>query len=104
MLFVIVRMILISWAIEPSLPRITTRPVPGVAVGAILIAKFDVALPAEGMWTGFGSKPDIITPGGRLGAVNVTSPVYPNTEVPVTARGTDVPCVEERYEEEALRA
>jgi hypothetical protein len=69
-----------------------------------LIAKFDEALPVDGMWTGFGSKPDNVTPGGRLAAVNVTSPVYPDTEMPVTATGTDVPCAEDRYEEETLRA
>jgi hypothetical protein len=94
----------VVWAIVPSLPRITTKLVPGVALGAILIAKFDEALPADGMWTGFGSKPDSVTPGGRLVAVNVTSPVYPATEMPVTTRGTDVPGGEDTYEEEALRA
>lgn len=103
-LFVIVRMMLIEWAIAPSLPRITTRPGPGLALGAMLIAKFDEALPPDGIWTGFGSKPDNVTPEGRPAGVNVTSPEYPETELPVTARGTDVPCAEDRYAEETLRA
>jgi Rib/alpha/Esp surface antigen-like repeat protein len=75
-----------------------------MAVGAILIAKFDEALPLAGMWSGFGSKPDTVTPGGKLRAVNVTSPVYPTSEVPVTVRGTDVTCAEDTEEEETLRA
>jgi hypothetical protein len=103
-LLVIVRMMPIVWAIVPSLPRITTRLVPAVALGAILIAKSDEAFPPDGMSTGFGSKPDNVTPGGGLGAVNVTSPVYPTTEVPATVRGTDVPCSEDTYEEGTLRA
>jgi hypothetical protein len=82
----------------------TTKFVPGIAVGAMLIAKVDEALPPGGMWRGSGSKLDTVTPGGRLVAVNVTSPTYLDTEVPVTVMGADVPCAEARIEEETLRA